>query len=185
MKRSLEQERTDLLSRLCAMKSQCIICQVLGFSPCGSKSLFQCSAAILGYKSKYQHEQQPLRIVYDSQFKPSLRNFSHACKVCWICYFPYSYKTHARDDDVCSSQKDILTPIAWALFCLPIVLASDEALALQAKVLAEAGVTTPIFDTVQGYAIWLAKEHHTIPNTSNLVELCLAFAKLIIDKAWP
>lgn len=182
-KRSVEQDRAHLLKHLCTMATRCIVCQVFGSIPCGS-TLYQCPTAILGYKSQYEYQGKLLRDIYDSQFKPPLKHFLAASKVCWMCYFPYSYKKHARDDETCTSQKDILLPIAWALFCLPIVLPPDEGHALQDQILTKAGITTSIFDTVSDYAKWLAKPHDVVQSTSNLVELCLAFAELIIAKEW-
>ncbi|KAF9492993.1 hypothetical protein BDN71DRAFT_1432811 [Pleurotus eryngii] len=153
----LEQGRADSLKQLCDLKSRCLICQVFGRNPCGS----------------------------ESDYKPSLRRFNPTSKVCWICYYPFSYKKHTNSDTTCQEQKDILIPIAWALFCLPIVLLSTAGQSLQEKILKSAGIIDHVFETVEGYSKWLVQQHKSVQNSSNLVEICIAFADLYHAKDWP
>ena len=184
-KRLLEQGRADSLKQLCDLQYRCLICQVFGRNPCGSESVLQCPVTVLGYKSPYQHEGRLLSTIHDEDYKPSLKRFERACKVCWICYYPFSYKKHTNNDATCQEQKDILSPIAWALFCLPIVLSPAAGQSLQEKLLKSAGITDQVFETVEGYSKWLVQRHNSVQSSSNLVEICIAFADLYRAKDWP
>ncbi|KAJ8694439.1 hypothetical protein PTI98_009363 [Pleurotus ostreatus] len=184
-KRLFEQRRADSLEQLCDLKYRCLICQVFGRNPCGFESVLQCPVTVLGYKCQYQHEGRLLSTIHDEDYKPLLKRFDPASKVCWICYYPFSYKKHTKNDATCQEQKDILSPIAWALFCLPIVLSPAAGQSLQEKILTSAGITDPVFETVEGYSKWLVKQHQSVQNSSNLVEICIAFADLYRAKDWP
>lgn len=184
--RSLEEQRTHSLERLCAMKSRCIICKVLGQIPCRATNPIACRQGIFGYQSQYVYEGQSLNTVYTQQFKKGLKSFDAESQVCWICYMPFSCRPHSLNDATCEAQKDILNPIAWALFCLPIVLPPPEGKTLQAKIMSKViSKDKAIFDSVSRYTSWLSQPHPLIRHTTNLVELCIAFERLYEDKDWP
>ncbi|KAF9493147.1 P-loop containing nucleoside triphosphate hydrolase protein [Pleurotus eryngii] len=184
-KRDLAQDRSQSFKRLVDMRDRCLTCQVFGRTPCGTEDAFRCPVGIYGYRCQYMVDGEALPTLYADVYKTALRNFDKTCRVCWICYFPFSYKTHSKDDNICKMQKDILSPIAWALFCLPIVLSPPVAQALQGKLLHAAGITTSIFQSIEIYSQWLAKPHPTVKNSANLVELCIAFEQLYHAKDWP
>ncbi|KAF4568675.1 hypothetical protein EYR36_010688 [Pleurotus pulmonarius] len=184
-KRLIEQDRAESFKQLCKLKDRCLLCQVFGRSPCGSESVLQCPVTVIGFKCLYEHEGRLLSAIYEQDYKPPLKRFDPVSRVCWICYFPFSYKNHTKNDAICQEQKDILIPIAWALFCLPTVLTHAAGQSLQDKILESAGITHPVFETAQGYSKWLVQQHKDIPNSSNLVELCIAFADLYRAKDWP
>lgn len=181
----LEQRRADSLQHLCALKDRCLICQVFGRNPCTSESVLQCPVTIIGYKCQYQHDGRSLSSIYDEDFKPSFRKFDPASKVCWICYYPFSHKKHTKGDATCQEQKDILLPIAWALFSLPIVLSPAAGQSLQQKLLKAAGITDDVFETAERYSKWLVQRPNSVQNSSNLVEICIAFTDLYRAKDWP
>ncbi|KAF4590588.1 hypothetical protein EYR38_009890 [Pleurotus pulmonarius] len=183
--RSGMEDRYRALDLLRTMKDHCLICPVLCQPPCGHKEMFKCDTAIVGYKCEYTYNQEPLEHVYERQFKPAI-SFSSKSSVCYICYFPFHYKKHTLHDTTCLQQKDILLPIAWALFCLSITMSDDPGKALQLKVLEAAGYNdTTVFNSPYEYGKWLSQPHTTAQKSSNLVELCIAFARLNSDKSWP
>lgn len=184
-KRDLEQNRSQSFKRLVDMRDRCLTCQVFGRTPCGNQDPFRCPIGIYGYRCQYMVDGETLPTLYANVYKEALRKFDRSSRICWICYFPFSYKTHSKEDDVCQTQKDILNPVAWALFCLPIVLSPPVGQALQDKLLHVAGITTPIFESLEIYSQWLPKAHPTVKNTANIVELCIAFEHLYHAKDWP
>ncbi|KAF4567079.1 hypothetical protein EYR36_010695 [Pleurotus pulmonarius] len=184
-KRESAQERNQSLKRLIDMRGRCITCQVFGKKTCGNQEVFGCTVGIYGFKCQYTINEEPLSTIYSDVYKSALKAFDQKSRVCWMCYFPFSYKPHTKNDDTCNAQKDLLSPIAWALFCLPIVLPSDVGRPLQDKLLTAAGIETPIFESAERYSQWLAKPHPTVNHTANIVELCIAFEQLFHAKNWP
>ncbi|KAF4571763.1 hypothetical protein EYR40_008286 [Pleurotus pulmonarius] len=185
VQRHLDNKRSDSLERLIKMRARCLTCQVFGRAPCGPDEPFRCPVGIYGHRNQYTVNDELLTTLYNDVYKNGLKKFQPISRICWICYFPFSYKTHNKDDDICRAQKDILSPIAWALFCLPIVLAAPAAQALQDKLLNVAGITTPIFQSLETYSQWLPQPHPTVKQSANIVELCIAFEKLYESKDWP